>query len=155
MVLMPRPQVRFLQCLDDIRVPHKPPKQLWSALLPITGVQVDCDNMQYTMSEESRLLLIQAIEEFFYLPDHILSAHCCRALRHCQALSEHVNWVFSVFPQLRPSLSSLYMKMGSSYQPQKTGKKSFLVAISDFSNELLTKPNLKRRDCVWIIPFGK
>ena len=38
---------------------------------------------------------------------------------------------------------------------EKEGKKSFLVAISDFSNELLTKPNIKRRDYVWIIPFGK
>ena len=65
MVLMPRPQVRFLQCLDDVRVPHKPPKQLWGELLPITGIAVDTDHMRYTMTEESCVLLIQAIEDFW------------------------------------------------------------------------------------------
>ena len=114
---MPATQVQFLLCLDALGVPHDVVKQLWAYTLPVTGLLVDGNRLLITMPEQSRLDLLQALDDFVSFRPRLAPSRRCRTLRECQALAGHVNWGLNVFPRLRPGLASLYSKMGGPYRP--------------------------------------
>ena len=115
--LMPYNQFQLLSCFDALRVPHDPPKQTCGTSQKIIGMQVDCTHLSITMPQDSQRLLIQTIDDFCTPCPR--AKPITRSLRHCQALTGHVNWALNMYPCLRPGLASLYSKMGGPYSPDR------------------------------------
>ncbi|KAE9385630.1 hypothetical protein BT96DRAFT_1026532 [Gymnopus androsaceus JB14] len=97
-------QTRLLEYWDEIRLPHKKPKQLWGIELLILGFVVDPNAMTITMSCKARSDLVQAIQNFAGVGN-------CWTLKEYQHLGGWINWSLNVYPLLCPGLSALYEKM--------------------------------------------
>jgi hypothetical protein len=59
--------------------------------------------MRVCMSEESKLRLITAVQDFA-----LHNTRC--SLRDIQCITGHLHWVLNVYPYLRPGLCALYAK---------------------------------------------
>lgn len=102
---LPTPQARLLTLWDDIGVPHKEKKQIHGTSIPIIGIQVDPNEMTFTLPEESRQKLIQELREW------TAGSGGRRNIRRWQQLAGWVNWSLNVYPLLRPALSNVYDKL--------------------------------------------
>ena len=49
--LMPAGQIRFLHCLNVLRIPYDRPKQLWDYTLNVIGFEVNADHLLITMPD--------------------------------------------------------------------------------------------------------
>jgi len=101
---LPAKQVKFLQLLDDLSIPHEEHKQVFGTSLDIIGLTVNASAMTITMPTEARSDLVTAIRNFANPGQQ-------RSLRDCQHLTGWINWAFNAYPMLRPGLSALYEKM--------------------------------------------
>ena len=84
---LPSNITRLLQLWDFIGLPHEECKQVFGDVLPIIGFEVDLNLMRVHMSEESKLQLITAVQEF---PLHG-TRHPLRNFQHIAgALAHHI-----------------------------------------------------------------
>lgn len=103
--LIPTPQASLLTLWDELRVPHKPKKQLHGETLPIIGIVVDPNELTFSLPDVSRRRLIEELQKWS-------SPRTIRfPLRRWQKLCGWVNWVLNVFPLLRPCLNNVYPKL--------------------------------------------
>ena len=101
--LLPSNLTRLLQLWDFIGFPHEEKKQVFGAELPIIGFEVNPNLMRVCMSDESKLQLITAVQDF--------ALHGTRQpLRDFQCIAGHLNWALNVYPYVQPGLCALYAK---------------------------------------------
>jgi hypothetical protein len=60
---LPTPQARLLTLWDDLGIPHKEKKQIHGASIPIIGIQVNPNEVSYTLPEDSHQKLIAELTE--------------------------------------------------------------------------------------------
>ena len=109
---MPTPQARLLCLWDDLGIPHEERKQISGPSIPIIGIQVDPNQMMYTLPFESQQKLKKELEEWIKWKGK-------RNVRSWQQIAGWVNWCLNVFPLLRPALSNVYSKLRT--QPNQNG----------------------------------
>jgi len=101
----PTPQTTLLRLWDEIGVPHKKKKQLHGGNLPVIGIHVDPNNLTFSLPTIARDRLTTELETW------VSSKNTRFRLRRWQKLGGWLNWVFNVYPMLRPSLTSFYQKV--------------------------------------------
>ena len=116
-MLLPRKQVRLLNCFDELDVPHDAPKQTFGGVQPVIGLDVDGNLLTITMPPPSKSDLLLALEDFCRNDNGQICI--TRTICQCYALAGHVNWALNVFPPLHPGLASLYATLGGSYIPSR------------------------------------
>ncbi len=107
---LPSPQVTLLCLWDELGIPHKPKKQVHSSPLPIIGIDVNPNNLAFTLPDLARRRLITELETWMS-PS---STHF--RLHWWQKLGGWINWVLNVFPDLRPCLNAFYSKIAGKSQ---------------------------------------
>ena len=100
----PVKQTYLLQLWDELGIPHKCPKQLFSSWLTIIGFNVNMDTMTITMLAQAYTNLIAAICVFTN------TGQRC-PLHEFQRLAGWMNWSLNVYLLLCPGMSTLYNKM--------------------------------------------
>jgi hypothetical protein len=103
---MPTPQARLLTLWDDLGIPHDERKQINGPSIPIIGIQVNPNEMSYSLPEESRERLLCELEDW-------ASQKRKRNVRSWQQLAGWFNWCLNVYPHLRPALSNVYNKLST------------------------------------------
>lgn len=111
---LPSPQARLLSLWDELGIPHKEKKQVHGSSIPVIGIQVDPNELTYTLPEESRLKLIEELTEW------TSEKKGRRNVRRWQHLAGWINWCLNVYPLLRPALCNVYDKLRSQTNPNKT-----------------------------------
>jgi hypothetical protein len=101
---LPTPQARLLTLWDDLGIPHEERKQISGPSIPIIGIQVDPNNMTYTLPTESREKLVKELRAW-------ATEKGKRSVKSWQQLAGWVNWCLNVYPYLRPALSNVYDKL--------------------------------------------
>jgi hypothetical protein len=101
---MPTPQVRLLTLWDELGIPHDERKQINGSAIPVIGIQVDPSKMMYTLPDESRLKLVEELEDWSTRKGK-------RNVKCWQHLAGWVNWCLNVYPHLRPALCNIYNKL--------------------------------------------
>ncbi|TDL28544.1 hypothetical protein BD410DRAFT_712050 [Rickenella mellea] len=103
--LRPSTQTIFLSLLDELGVPHEREKQHYGDKLTIIGFSVDANAMTFSMDDDSRNALVEAIHVFV---DEPTRQH---QLRIWQRLLGWANWGLNVIPLAKPALHSSYAKI--------------------------------------------
>ena len=102
---LPSPQTRLLMLWDDLGIPLQERKQIHGTSIPVIGIQVDPNNMTYTLPDESHAKLLAELELWTNKKG---SRHMVRRWQH---MAGWMNWCFNVFPLLRPALCNVYDKL--------------------------------------------
>jgi len=110
---LPTPQHSLLILWDEIRVPHKPKKQVNRPTLPIIGIVVHPNLLKLTLSDVAQA----------HLSTELLKWSSKKTVRfplhHWQKLCGWINWALNIFPLLRPCLNNVYPKLsGKTHQDQ-------------------------------------
>jgi hypothetical protein len=100
----PSKQTRLLLLWDELNIPHAEKKQIYGPVIPFVGFDVDLNKMVVSISDERRTNLITKVLDFAKPGKH-------HPLRDFESLTGHLNWSFTVFPLLKPSLSAIYQKI--------------------------------------------
>ena len=108
---LPSPQTRLLSLWDDLGIPHQERKQVHGSSIPVIGIQVDPNEMTYTLPNESHQKLLAELE-LWTSPKG--SRHTVRRWQH---LAGWLNWCFNVYPLLCPALSNVYDKLRNKTNP--------------------------------------
>jgi hypothetical protein len=102
--VLPLQQARLLELWDELGVPHKRKKQVHGSQLTILGIEVDVNNLTFTLPQESKDRLSKELADW-----------CRRGVRRkvkeWQQLAGWINWVLNVYPLLRPALNNIYDKI--------------------------------------------
>ena len=61
---LPQQQVQLLKLWDEVGIPHKSVKQVHGKHLTILGIEVDVDEMTFTLTQEAREQLVRELEEW-------------------------------------------------------------------------------------------
>ncbi|RDB24323.1 hypothetical protein Hypma_008440, partial [Hypsizygus marmoreus] len=105
---LPTGQFKLLSLWDKLGILHKEKKQVSSTLLIIIGIEVDPNAMTLTLPTAKREKLIKELNTF-------IARNGRRSVRFklnvWQRLAGYINWVFNVFPLLKPSLNNIYLKL--------------------------------------------
>lgn len=112
--LLPESQVRFLNLLDELGIPHKPEKQIYGHRLEVIGFEVDPNQMQIRMEREKRTDLVRRIREFVQPerdPETGAVKDRRRMLKEWLRMLGELNWALNIMPLGRPALSSSYAKV--------------------------------------------
>ena len=126
---LPSHLTRLLQLWDFIGLPHEGRKQVFGGELPIIGFEVDPNLMRVCMSEESKLQLLMAIQDFAL---HGTRRH----LRDFQRIAGYLNWALNVYP----------LTAGRLFQ------KALLSVNWDVERELTwVIDHLLRSDCIYFL----
>jgi hypothetical protein len=107
---LPRKQALLLQLWDRLGIPHEAEKQVFGRSLTIIGFEVDPNAMTVSIPHEKKTELLAYIRDFAV-------ARRRHTLRNFQRLAGTVNWLFNVFPLLKPGLSAVYQKMSGKEKP--------------------------------------
>ncbi|PPQ96749.1 hypothetical protein CVT26_010234 [Gymnopilus dilepis] len=114
----PRHQTILLQLWDDLRIPHKRAKQLFSdESLPIIGITVDPNGFIFSLPSEAKENLLEALTTWYSRP--VNASKQAYRMRYWKQLAGWINWAFNVFPLLRPCLNCFYSKIAGPYDPGK------------------------------------
>jgi len=108
----PMQQVRLFQLWDKIGVPHKRKKQVYGTQLLILGIEVDVENLTFTLPEEARERLLKELADW-------CQSGVRRKAKEWQRLAGWVNWALNVYPLLRPALNNVYDKLKGKEQEAK------------------------------------
>ncbi|KAG1721011.1 uncharacterized protein EDB91DRAFT_1064596 [Suillus paluster] len=100
----PSKQTSLLQLWDEIGLPHKRLKQLFSSPLTIIGFDVDPNAMSATLPDHKRKELVMHLWNF-------AGKGYQWSLHEFQQLAGWCEWSFNVFPLLKPGLSAVYEKI--------------------------------------------
>lgn len=114
--LLPESQVRFLNLLDQLGIPHKPEKQVYGHKLTIIGFDVDPNAMTITLAEDRKKELAEKIRKFVAKeldPKSGKMKDQRPTLREWQQMLGEMNWALNVFPLARAGLNSSYQKIGA------------------------------------------
>ncbi|KAJ7327845.1 hypothetical protein DFH08DRAFT_709900 [Mycena albidolilacea] len=103
----PQNQTRLLLLWDMLGIPHSEDKQVFSLELVVISFLVDSRRMRVTVPDDARLALVAELRRWTRKSKHGVQ----RSLHDWQALAGYVNWVFNVFPLLKPALCNVYAKM--------------------------------------------
>lgn len=109
MVMMPAKQVALLELWDDLGIPHKLKKQVSGSPLTVIGIEVDPNELTFSLPETSRIRLVQELR--FWGARPAPGKGVSFKLREWQSLTGWVNWALNVYPLIRPCLSWVYEKM--------------------------------------------
>ena len=112
----PRHQTMLLQLWDELRIPHKPKKQIFGSVIPVIGITVDPNEMTLTLSAERRCDLCDALYAWAIKPVGRKSNY---QLKHWQQMGGWINWALNVFPLLRPCLNNFYHKISGIHNPTR------------------------------------
>jgi hypothetical protein len=112
---MPTSQVTLLNLWNRLGIPHKEKKQLFGTTLTIIGIDVDANELTFTLPTESKADLLAHLYEFARTPEGNGVKY---SLKEFQRLAGWFNWALNVYPLLRPALSNIYAKMSHS-KPDK------------------------------------
>ena len=104
------PQSRLLLLWDKLGIPHKPHKQISGCPLPVIGIEVDCNEMTFTLPHLAKLRLIEELRFWTSKPPKTSSGSF--KLKHWERLAGWFNWALNVCPLLCPALNNVYSKMG-------------------------------------------
>ncbi len=116
--LIPSGQKQLLDLWTEIGIPFKEKKQISGPILTIIGIEVNTNEMTFTLPHEARTTLIKEIEQFVERSPH---SHGSRhPLQRWQRLAGWINWSFNVFPLLRPCLNSFYPKIKGKEAPNQS-----------------------------------
>lgn len=94
----------MLELWDEVGFPHKLKKQVFGPQLAVLGIEVDVDLLTFTLPFESKVRLSEELLAWS-------KGGVRKRVREWQQLAGWLNWVFNVFPLLRPSLNNLYDKI--------------------------------------------
>ncbi|PBK81345.1 hypothetical protein ARMGADRAFT_1144446 [Armillaria gallica] len=108
-IFYPSKQTKLLKLWDHLGVSHSKPKQLFRLQLVIIGFNVNPNAMTATMPEESKAELVLTICHF--------ASSNQRNLQEYQQIAGWANWLFNIFPLLKPGLCNVYSKMGGKTNP--------------------------------------
>ncbi|KAJ6458825.1 hypothetical protein C8R47DRAFT_1162681 [Mycena vitilis] len=126
----PTNQTKLLRLWDWLGIPHSEDKQVFGAQLVVIGFLVDSHTMRVTIPDDARREFVAELRRWARRSKHAAK----RRLRDWQALAGYANWVFNVFPLLKPSLCNVYEKMeGKSH-----------------SHALIPINEAVRRDLIWL-----
>ncbi|KAJ7222738.1 hypothetical protein B0H12DRAFT_1031238, partial [Mycena haematopus] len=103
----PRNQARLLTLWDALGIPHSEDKQVFGVELVVIGFLVDSRKMRVTIPDEARAAFVAELRRWTAKSKHGVR----RTLHEWQALAGYANWVFNVFPLLKPALCNVYAKM--------------------------------------------
>ena len=110
-------------------MPHKERKQVHGDILPIIGIHVDPNALTFSLPKIARDRLTTELEMW------VSEKNSRFRLRRWQKLGGWLNWVFNVYPMLRPCLTSFYHK----------------VAGKTFSHQYIHINNDVRSDFMWAL----
>jgi len=113
----PRHQTLLLKLWDELSIPHKRKKQVFGPIIPVIGIDVDPNAMTLSLSAERRADICDALYAWAIKP--INNAKPNYQLRHWQQMGGWLNWVFNVFPLLRPCLNNFYPKIAGDHKPTR------------------------------------
>jgi hypothetical protein len=102
-------QTALLELWDEVGLPHKRAKQLFGCRLAILGVDVDAENLTFTLPQEAKERLSRELEEWS-------RKGVRKKVKEWQQLAGWINWVFNVYPLLRPALNNIYDKIAGKEQ---------------------------------------
>ncbi|KAF7374421.1 DNA/RNA polymerase [Mycena sanguinolenta] len=105
--MFPRNQTRLLLLWDSLGIPHSEDKQVFGTELVVIGFLVDTRRMRVTIPDDARLEFVAELRRWTHKSKYGVR----RTLREWQALAGYANWVFNVFPLLKPALCNVYAKM--------------------------------------------
>ena len=106
---MPEDQVALLNLWTELGIPFKEEKQIFGTLLTVIGIEVDPDNLTYTLPKKAKTDLLQQIEDFCTIP--LKTCGTRFSLREWQCLAGWLNWSFNVLLLLQPCLNNFYPKI--------------------------------------------
>ncbi|KAJ7314557.1 hypothetical protein DFH08DRAFT_917809 [Mycena albidolilacea] len=109
----PQNQTRLLLLWDTLGIPHSEDKQVFGPELVVIGFLVDSRRMRVTVPDDARLALVAELCWWTRKSKHGVR----RSLHDWQALAGYINWVFNVFPLLKPALCNVYAKMEEKDKP--------------------------------------
>jgi hypothetical protein len=128
----PAQQVQLLHLWDQLGVPHKQRKQVFGNPLPILGIEVDVNNLTFTLSDESKERLLRELQELGQKGTR-------KKVKEWQQVAGWINWVLNVHPLLRPALNNLYAKIRGKDPEAKVWAN---VAIQEDFHWERTKPDM-------------
>ncbi|KAJ6514329.1 hypothetical protein C8R47DRAFT_1190483 [Mycena vitilis] len=126
----PSNQTKLLRLWDWLGIPHSEDKQVFGPQLVVIGFLVDTQLMRVTIPDHARAEFVSELRRW----THKGRRGVRHTLREWQALAGYANWVFNVFPLLKPALCNVYAKMEDKSIPN----------ASIFVNEAV------RRDLDWL-----
>jgi hypothetical protein len=100
----PNQQTRLLKLWDELGIPHKQKKQVFGHQLVILGIEVDVDNLTFTLPSEAKEQLSKELEEWS-------KKGVRKKVKEWQQLAGWINWAFNIYPLLRPTLNNIYDKI--------------------------------------------
>ena len=65
---MPKDQVALLNLWTELRILFKEEKQVFGMLLTVIGIEVDPNNLTYTLPKKAKTDLLQQVEDFCTVP---------------------------------------------------------------------------------------
>ena len=89
---------------DELGVPHKESKQVYGSPLPIIGINVDVQELSFTLTEEAKEKLVEELK-WWCKPGRK------EKLQRWYQMGGWVNWALNVYPCLRPALNHFYPKL--------------------------------------------
>ena len=113
----PRHQTLLLELWDELSIPHKPKKQVFSPVIPIIGIDVDPNMLTLSLSPKRRADLCDALYAWAVKP--VNGAKANYQLKHWQQMGGWVNWALNMYPLLRPCLNNFYHKISGVHDPTK------------------------------------
>jgi hypothetical protein len=113
----PRHQTLLLQLWDELSIPHKLKKQIFGAIIPVIGIEVDPNAMTFSLSPQKRSDICDALLSWAIKP--VGKSKPNYQLKHWQQMGGWLNWAFNVFPLLRPCLNNFYPKISGTHEPTR------------------------------------
>jgi len=100
----PRDQVILLSLWDELGIPHKEKKQVYGSPLTVIGINVDANNLSFTLPDEAKVRLMEELKWW------------CRSggkerLRRWFQMGSWFNWALNAYPLLQPALNNFYLKL--------------------------------------------
>ncbi|KAJ2927278.1 hypothetical protein H1R20_g9817, partial [Candolleomyces eurysporus] len=108
---LPCSQVMLLELWDELNIPHKEKKQVFSSPLTIIGFKVDPNTMTIALPNNVKTKLIDKLDLWIQPPVPQSQNNGKFKLREWQILAGWMNWAFNMYPPLHPSLNRVYPKM--------------------------------------------
>ena len=100
----PLQQARLLELWDELGIPHKKKKQVYGETLTVLGIDVDVNNLSFTLPQEARARLVDELERWS-------QKGVRKKVKEWQQIAGWINWALNVYPLLRPALNNIYMKI--------------------------------------------
>ena len=131
---LPKQQARLLELWDELGIPHKREKQLHGRKITILRIDVDVEEMSFTLTEEAQKQLEDELKEW---------SQCGvrKRVKEWQRVAGCVNWALNVYPLLRPALNNVYAKLKGKDQNIKIWANVAIREDLDWARRKVTELN--------------